>query len=442
MTRLRRLFWTWWLWAVACGWFLATDTWWLALGAGLMALVSFQLTPHGPLPQFGLEHTFDVRSPEFLHSMAGATGTPFVRGNAVDVLHNGDAFYPAMLQAIRDARVSITIEAYIYWDGEVGREFAGALAERARAGVGVHLLLDAIGSAAIGTVILSTLQDGGCRVEWYNPIHWYTLGRFNNRTHRKTLVVDGLVAFTGGAGIADHWRGDARGPREWRDDQVRVRGPAVRALQTGFAHNWRKTTGEVLSGAAFYPELPKVGTLSAQTLLGSRETGGASVQTLYYLSIVSAHQSIYIANPYFVPDPVSLDTLIDARTRGVDVRIMVAGVHNDNWLARRNTVRLFGRLLAAGVVILDYDKTMLHHKVMVVDGCWVTIGTTNFDQRSFTLNEESNLSVRDDELAAHFLEAFRHDELGCRVVTADAWKARGLWARGQEALASLFEEQV
>ena len=407
-----------------------------------MGLVSYLTAPAALPPRYGLSHEFDVESDEFLDTIAGASSAPFVAGNSVELLNNGDAFYPRMLEAIANARVSITIEAYIYWAGEVGVVFGRALAERAKAGVTVKILLDAIGSASIGAEILQTLEEGGCQVAWYNPIHWYTLGRFNNRTHRKSLIVDGHIAFTGGAGIADHWRGNARGPDEWRDMQIRVEGPAVTPLQAGFAHNWQKTTGELLSGAVYYPSIEPCGHLSAQTLMSSPESGGSTVRTMYYLSIVCARRSIYIANPYFIPDAVAIETLIEARKRGIDVRIMVSGIRNDNWLARQNSVRLSGRLLEAGIHIYEYNRTMLHHKTMVVDGVWVTVGTTNFDHRSFSHNEETNLCVFDRDLAQQLQNVFRDDLAVCDRVDYARWKHRGVWARTQEFAASFFEEQA
>ena len=250
-TRARRLLWSWWPWAAASLW-LAGDgrTGW-AVATGALAVVSHLIAPKSDPPRYGLDHVCPVGSPDFLHSVAGASGSPFVPGNTVAILENGDAFYPPMLDAIRSARESVTIEAYIYWAGEIGREFADALAERGRAGVPVKILLDAVGSSTIGREILNILTSGGCQVAWYNPIRWYTLGRVNNRTHRKSLILDGRVAFTGGAGIADHWRGNARGPNEWRDTQIRLEGAAVVPLQTGFAHNWQETTGELLTGGAY-----------------------------------------------------------------------------------------------------------------------------------------------------------------------------------------------
>ena len=407
-----------------------------------MAMLTYLTAPSALPPRYGLSHEFDIESEEFLDTIAGASSSPFVPGNTVELLNNGDAFYPRMLDAITGAQVSITIEAYIYWAGEIGLQFARALAERAQAGITVKILLDAIGSASIGREILRTLEEGGCQVAWYNPIHWYTIGRFNNRTHRKSLIIDGCVAFTGGAGIADHWRGDARGPHEWRDMQIRLAGPAVTPLQAGFAHNWQEATGELLSGATYYPSIEPSGRLSAQTLMSSPESGGSVVRTMYYLSIVCARKSIYISNPYFIPDAVAIETLIDAKQRGIDVRIMVSGDRNDNWLARQNSVRLYGPLLKAGIEIFEYDRTMLHHKTMVVDGVWATIGTANFDNRSFAHNEESNVCVFNRTLGRQLQNIFYADMAVCEHIDRDTWAHRGVWARAQEFVASFLEDQA
>jgi cardiolipin synthase len=439
---MRRLLWSWWPWALVCLWLMVEQDWGWAVASGTFAMLAYLTEPAALPPRYGLDHTFAIDDDEFLTTIAGVTGVPFSEGNALEVLNNGDAFYPRMLEAIEGARHSITIEAYIYWAGEIGLLFADALAERARAGLPVKILLDAIGSASIGRDILDTLRDSGCQVAWYNPIHWYTLGRFNNRTHRKSLIIDGTIAFTGGAGIADQWRGNAEDKDHWRDVQVRIEGPAVMPLQTGFAHNWQQTTGELVSGEIYYPQLEPRGRLCAQTLMSSPETGGSNVRTMYYLSIVCAQKSIWIANPYFVPDPVAIDTLIDAKQRGIDVRIMVSGIRNDNWLSRHNTVRLYGRLLAAGVEILEYNRTMLHHKTMVVDGVWVTVGTTNFDNRSFAHNEESNVCTFDRAIARQFEAIFEDDAETCERVKYAAWRRRGVLARAQEVLAAFFEEQA
>ena len=407
-----------------------------------MATISYLIAPIESPPQYGLDHEFAVDSPEFLATIAGATGVPFTRGNRLKLLNNGDEFFPEMLAAITSARLSITIEAYIYWEGKIGRQFARALADKARAGVKVKILLDAVGSSTIGAEILDTLETGGCQIAWYNPIKWYSIGRFNNRTHRKSLVVDGLVGFTGGAGIADQWLGNAQDAEHWRDVQIRIEGPAVTALQTGFAQNWLERTHELVSGAEYYPPHEADGQHLALTLMSSPVTGASTVRIMYYLSIICARRTLWIANPYFVPDPPGIDTLIDAKKRGVDVKIMVSGNHNDNWLSRHNSVRLYGRLLQAGVEIYEYDRTLLHHKTMMVDGLWGTVGTTNFDSRSFAHNEESNVCFADPELVGDMEETFREDLLLCRRVEVETWRKRGALARGQEFVAAFFQEQV
>jgi cardiolipin synthase len=442
-TRARRLLWSWWPWSCAFLYAMVLDQWWWAFGMGTMALVSYLIAPSEFAPRYGLDHEFSVDDEEFRPTMAGATGVPFAPGNRLDILNNGHAFYPAMLEAIRESQLSITIEAYIYWAGEIGQEFAEALAGKAREGVKVKILLDAVGSSTIGTKILTTLEAGGCQLAWYNPIRWYSIGRFNHRTHRKSLIIDGRVAFTGGAGIADHWTGNAEGPAHWRDTQIRLEGRGVTPLQTGFAQNWLQTTGELISGPLYYPppsEPP--GHLAVQTIMSSPEIGASTVRTMYYLSIICARRCIYIANPYFVPDEAALDALVDAKKRGVDVRVMVSGIHNDNWLARQNSVRLLGPLLRAGIEIQEYNRTMLHHKTMVVDSVWATIGTTNFDNRSFAYNEENNVCFYDGDLACSMHNTFLADLEGCDRVTLEGWRRRGIVRRVGELIASLLQEQI
>jgi cardiolipin synthase len=440
--RVRRVFWSWWPWLTACLYSLVTDRWGWAIGTGAMAFVAYIITPAESPPRYGLDHEFSTEDEEFVASMEGATGVACSEGNCLDVLNNGDAFYPAMLDAIQAAELSITIEAYIYWAGEIGRRFAEALAAKSRDGVRVKILLDAVGASSIGEEILRILEGGRCQLAWYNPMFWRRIGRYNHRTHRKSLIIDGRVGFTGGAGIADHWKGNARNPREWRDTMIRMEGPAVSALQTGFGQNWLQTTGELISGPIYYPPHDANGALKLQTIMSSPEIGASSVRIMYYLSIICARESIFIANPYFVPDAAAIEALLDARRRGVDVRVMVSGTYNDNWLARQNSVRLYGPLLRAGIRIFDYNHTMLHHKTMVVDGRWSTVGTTNFDNRSFSHNEESNVCCYDERLAAHLNQAFEVDMTGCMEVTYDMWKRRGILRRIGEVLASFVEEQI
>jgi cardiolipin synthase len=441
-TRLRRLFWSWWPWFGGAMWAFADGRFGLGVGLSAMAVLSHLMTPVETPPQYGLDHELTVESEEFLTTITGATGAPVVGGNRLDILNNGDEFYPAMLADIERAELSVTIEAYIYWAGEIGLAFAEALAARARAGVRVKILLDAFGSSDIGDEIVRQLEQANCQIAWYNPLRWYTLGRVNHRTHRKSLIIDGRIAYTGGAGIADDWLGHAQDPDHWRDIQIRLEGPAVTPLQTGFAQNWLETTRELVSGPLYYPVHEPVGDVSALTIISTPVTGASTARILYYLSIAAARKSVLIANPYFVPDPAALDTLIDARKRGVDVRIMVAGRRDSNWLSRHNAVRLYGRLLEAGVTILEYETTLLHHKTMVVDGVWSSIGTTNFDSRSFAHNEENNVCVYDRRVARRLTALFDEDEQQCVRIEVEAWRRRGLWQKTQEAIAALLQEQV
>ena len=441
-TRFRLLLLSWWLWAGVAVLALLYDRSHTALGLAVAAVILYIFAPRERAPTYGLDHEFALESEEFLNTVVGATGTPFLAGNSLEVYNNGDEFYPAMLEAVERAEVSITIEAYIYWAGRIGGRFAEALAARARAGLPVKILLDAVGSSTIGNDILKLLTESGCQVEWYRPLRWYSLNRINNRTHRKSLIVDGKIGFTGGAGIADHWLGDAEDERHWRDIQVRIEGPAVTTLQTGFARNWMETTGELVSGPVYYPAPEVAGRFSLQSILSSPETGSSTVRIMYYLAIVCARKSVLIANPYFIPDNAAIDILVEAKRRGVDVKVMVSGIHNDIRLARINGRRLYGRLLRAGVEIYEYNRTMLHHKYMVCDGVWATVGTTNFDNRSFGLNDEHNLCAYDQALAREFERIFARDLADCARVELEAWRRRGLPAKAAERVASLLKEQI
>ncbi len=441
-TRIRRVIWSPFPWTVLAVYFVSQDWWWLALAAAAWSAVCSLSRPAEAPPRFGFDHGLAVGSAEFVNTMVGAAGVPFAPGNRLEFLNNGDRFYPSMLAAIGGARRSITIEAYIYWAGDIGVTFARALAERAARGIKVKVMLDAVGASDVGNEILDILRAGGCHVAWYNPLRWNKLRRLNNRTHRKSLIVDGQIGFTGGAGIADHWTGDAQDGRHWRDLMLRMEGPAVQPLQTGFAQNWLECTGELVTGPDFYPAPTAAGPVALQTLMSSPETGTSTVRVMYCLAISAARRSIEIANPYFVPDHLAIDLFREAVTRGVRVRIMVAGTSNDNTIARLNSIRLYGALLDAGVEILEYNRTMLHHKTMVVDGQWATVGTSNFDSRSFVHNEETNVCLCDVELSRQLTVMFEADAAMCQPVTAQQWRRRPWAGRILEAMASFVQEQV
>ena len=441
-TRIRQVLWLWQPWALLTGWFLIDDRYYWAAGMLAVACVAYVLRPAERPPQLGLEHTDPAGSPAFLETIAGLTGVQFLPGNRLDILNNGCQFYPVMLEAIRGARESVCMEQYIFWAGATADQFCEALVERARAGVEVKLLLDSVGSATLGEQVYGALADAGCEVAWYNPIRWYTVGRFNNRTHRKTLVVDGRIGFTGGAGIADHWRGNATPPDEWRDMMFRVEGPAVAPLLSGFAQNWLRTTGEIIQGPQFFPRPRESGPFAVQLIHSSPDAGASSARLMYYLAIVSARRRIDIVNPYFVPDEIAIDTIVEAVARGVQVRVLVSGRRTDNWLARQNSRRLFGTLLDGGVKLYEYHQSMVHQKVMLVDGCWCTVGTSNFDNRSFAHNEETSLCLCDVGFVSAMTAVFEEDLAASQPVMREEWQQRGVIARVQEHLASLLKEQV
>ena len=438
----RNLLWSWWLWVAVAIALKAGSHGNFAAGLAGVGLFLYLVAPREQIPRYGLKTSFPVSSHEFLSTIVGAAGSPFVPGNKITILTDGDQFYPAMLEAIANAKKTITMETYIYWSGEMGRRFAEAFAERARYGVHVKLLLDAFGSATVGKDILKPLRESGCEVVWYNRILFKTIGHFNHRNHRKSLIVDGRVAFTGGAGIGDQWQGHGQDPAHWHDMQVRIEGPAAIGLQAGFAQNWLQATGELIIGPRYFPPPDPAGALAAQILLSSPKSESSSVRIMYYLSIISAQDRIYMANPYFIPSDSAVQILIQAKRRGVDVKIMVAGAHNDMRISRYASDHLYGKLLEAGIEIYEYNRTMLHQKTMVVDSLWLTIGTTNFDNRSFALDEESNVCVADREMAAQLEDIFTEDLKNCERVTLEEWRKRGVKKRVLGATCVFLKQQI
>ena len=440
--RIRRVIRCWWLWlAVAIAAHLYG--WWItALLTGAISFIFYHTSPRSHPAVYALETDLDVESDAYPATIKGMTGMPLVEGNRVTLYNNGDEFFPAMLEAIESARHSVTMEQYIFWDGRVGRRFAEAFAEKARSGVPVKLLLDAVGSSTLGEPILKILEAGGCQLAWFRPLHWYTLHRINRRTHRKSLIVDGRIAFTGGAGIADHWLGNAGTARSWRDIQIGVEGPAALEQQSGFAQNWLATTGEILSGHGFFPMRRAAGSVNVQTILSSPSEGAAAAGTMHLIALQTARRRLYIANPYFIPDARIVDMLAQACRRGVSVKLMVAGRHNDTWWARQNSIRGYGGLLQAGVEIFEFQPTMLHQKTMVVDQAWASVGTANFDNRSFALNDETSVCVHDSALVARLHDIFIADLERCQKVGLARWRRRGFWQRAGEQFASLIEDQL
>jgi cardiolipin synthase len=336
-------------------------------------------------------------------------GPPILDGNRFEVLLNGDEIFPSMLAAIRAAKKSITFESYIYWSGDIGREFADALAERARAGVKVYVLLDWLGSSKLDPKQIETMVDAGVSVRRFHEPAWYHLDKMNNRTHRKVLVIDGKVGFTGGVGIADVWSGHAQDPDHWRDTHFRAEGPVVAQMQAVFMDNWIKVTGEVLHGTDYFPPLDKPGSSHGQMFSSSPEGGSESMHIMYLLAITAAAKSIHLSSAYFVPDELARKALIAAAKRGVRVQIITPGEHMDAETVRKASRAQWGELLEAGIEISEYQPTMYHCKVLVVDGLWISVGSTNFDNRSFALNDEANLNILDAAFAARQIAVFEQD---------------------------------
>jgi cardiolipin synthase len=384
-------------------------------------------------------------SEDFMRVLAAATGANATRRNRVEVFTNGENYYPASLEAIRAARESVHLEAYIFQRGRVAREYVDALTERARAGVEVRLVLDALGSFSTWDSYLKPLTAAGGRVAWYNGLRWYTLARINNRTHRELLVVDGRVAFTGGAGVADHWRYPPKKDRpRWRDTLFRVRGEAVAHLQATFAENWLEASGEILSDPKYFPPCDTArGDLHALVVNSSPSMGRSTrARILFQMLLAAAGESILITTPYFLPDRSARAEMVRAiRERGVKVRIITPGKGTDHALTRNASRRLYGDLLEAGAQIYEYQPTMIHCKTLVIDGKWSVVGTTNFDNRSFGLNDEVNLAAFNDELAARISEDFQRDVAESRLMTYEQWKRRPLFERAHEFFGWLLERQ-
>jgi cardiolipin synthase A/B len=412
------------------------------LGTALAVLLIANLSLGDKVIDREVASHYSVEEPQFRRTMNVLLGPQILPGNQVQALVNGDEIFPAMLKAIRGARETITFETYVYWRGEIGGQFTEALAERARAGVKVHVLFDAVGAGKIDKSHVRRLEEAGVEVRKYNPLRWHSIARMNNRTHRKILVIDGKLGFTGGAGIGDEWAGNAQDPKHWRDTHFRVEGPVVAQMQAAFMENWIEVTGQVLHGEEYFPALGKAGGQVAQFIVTSPGGGSESMQLMYLLSIAASAKSIQLSAAYFVPDEVEIRTLVAAVQRGVRVQIIVPGRETDSPAVRRASRSTWGELLRAGVEIYEYQPTFFHCKVMVVDDVWVSVGSTNFDSRSFSVNDEANLNVYDREFAAAQVRIFEDDLKRSKRIAYEAWKDRPWTEKLWEHTMGLFSSQL
>jgi cardiolipin synthase A/B len=392
---------------------------------------------------YELPHDFRVTDATFLPS--ALPGPPLTTGNRIEILENGDGIFPPMLAAIAAAKKTVNFEAYIFWSGEVGTRFRDAFVEAASRGVEVRILLDAVGSPGrkFKASDVDALKRAGCRVEFFHSPKPWDLWVINHRNHRRVLVVDGAVGFTGGVGFADEWSGNADSPEHWRDTQARAEGPVVRGLQRAFQENWSEETGEPLVGDQFFPSPSPAGSMSAAVVPSSPLSAMSGAGRVYSVSLAAAAKEIWIANSYFLPDDATGKLLVAAEKRGVDVRVMVpSDEHNDVPATKAAGRASFGPLLQGGVKIYEYQPTMFHLKTMVVDGIFSTVGSANFDERSFHLNEEINLFVYDTAFAAQMRERFLRDMAQCREYTLAMWKTRPLKKRVTEWLVGPFRSEL
>ncbi|MGB7946093.1 MAG: cardiolipin synthase [Candidatus Binatia bacterium] len=375
-----------------------------------------------------------VGEPAFFPTIEAYTDAPIVGGNQVQLLFNGDETFPAMLRDIKTAKSTITFAQYLYTNGALAYELAEAFSERCRAGVHVHILIDSQGSGEIPEDIPSIMRDAGCQVKFFRRVEApqvllpWKLFKYNYRNHRRVLVIDGRLGFTGGYGISEAWTGDGRTPDHWRETNARVEGPIVHQLQAAFTESWLEATGTVLGGDAYFPRLESVGKVSAQMVKSSPVGGSFQNYLLFLLSITSAKKSILITNPYFIPDDRMIQALLEAAARGVEVIVLVPG-KIDHQITYRASRQNYGRMLLGGIRIFEYTPALLHAKTMVIDSVWATVGSTNFDNRSFALNEELNLTVYNAGLARRLEEAFTEDLRYARKITYEEWNSRGIGER-------------
>ncbi|AMJ63834.1 cardiolipin synthase B [Bosea sp. PAMC 26642] len=388
-----------------------------------------------------LPHHLASSDPQFKISMGALFGSNTVPGNRVETLVNGNQIFPSMLQAVRNAKNTITFETYIYWRGDIADQFADVLSQKARDGVSVKVLLDWVGSVPMEDSLIRRMQTAGVELVKFRPVKWNTLDRINNRTHRKLLIVDGRIGFTGGVGIGDEWNGDARTAAEWRDNHYRLEGPVVSELQAAFAEHWIEATGELLMGDRFFPAIKPDGEQDAQVVVSSTHQRNA-MHLMLMTALAAAEKTVRIATPYFVPDAITRRQLLEARQRGVDIEIIVPGHRTDARVVQKASRHFWGEMLDAGIKIYEFDPTMYHCKLIIVDDVWTSVGSTNIDERALRLNDEANINFYDKRFAGHQIEIFKADIARSTLYTNTQWQQRSTGERLTDWLASLLRSQI
>ncbi len=394
------------------------------------------------------ERESHVRVPDFksfeevVPSLANLTGAPVLDGNSVQVLQNGDGFFPPFFKDIAKAKESIHFETYVWWKGEVCDRLAQALAGKARQGVEVRMTLDATGSTQGDGELFEEMEKAGVKISYYHPIRLRDVGLINNRTHRKVAVFDGKVAYVFGHGMAEEWTGHAQDGEHWRDTGVRLEGPIVNAVQGTFAENWMEMTAEVLAGDKYFPHLGAAGPVRAHMTASSPNGGVARLELLYKMAIASAQKELIIQNPYFIPDQELVDLLLRAVKRGVTIRVMVPGKVTDSSVVRHAGHAQFEQLVRGGVEIYEYQKTLNHQKVMMIDGIWSQVGSSNFDDRSLDINDEASVGLIDTAVTSRLKAAFEADLKDCTRVDLQTWQKRSLWHKFEDSASYTINEQL
>ena len=421
------------------------DIWeWVAIAIAFLGLVAVFCIffIRRQVIEYRVEHTFNVHAPEFFGSTLALYDPVPLTGNKLELLQNGDSYFPAMLKAIRGAKKTVNFQAYIVYSDATGRQFRDALIERAREGVEVRVLLDGVGSGwSLDNSHVKMMKEAGCKFAYYHPLLSWRIDRTNRRSHRRVLVVDGKVGFTGGVGFADQWSGHAQDEKHWHDVQVRVEGPLVSALQNAFEEHWIKTFGETLSGADQFPALAPAGEIKGQ-LIASHSFSMAPIPLTQAIAFAAAEKRIWITNAYCAPSDDQADLLVKAVQRGVDVRLIVPGKHNDQPLTKSAGRAAYGRMLEGGVKIFEYQPTMIHTKAMVIDGLFSLVGSSNLDPRSSSINEELDLAIYDQKFGREMEAMFESDQGHSTEYTLQQFKNRSLWERLTEWLMLPFRSQV
>lgn len=417
---------------------------WTLMVIGVMAIVGVigaLFFPDWPSDDHTTGFDADPGSDSFVEGTAVYLNCPLFRGGGVTMLQNGDAFFPAMLEAIRSARDSVNFETYIFEPDEIGRQFLEAFKDRARAGVEVRLLLDGFGAIKMTKRYRRELQEAGVKVSRFRPFAVRNLVRFYRRTHRRAIVIDGRIGFTGGAAVSKKWKGNVNNQHEWRDSMTRVTGPMVAGIQSAFAGNWVYCTGEIIAGPRFFPRLDGGAGPCGLSVVSSPNDALQPIRLFFWISFTNARRRLWICSSYFIPDRRLRDAVVARARSGVDVRILVPGNQTDAVPVQAAGRSYYEELLAAGVRIFEYEPAMMHAKTVTVDGAWSIVGSANLDERSMEINEENVLGIADRDFARAIEEGVIADIERSQEILLEKWRKRSIFRRGMEKIAKALIEQ-